>query len=117
MRQLLVRSAIIGLVGLAPVAVLNAAERNADTTAAGAVALEDIEARCVAMTQNIGDRVDVQHCITRLRSEWQQAQLNAVRSQPVAKPQAPELDANWRSLSSDTLRPNVKGLRLSLDDD
>ena len=116
MRNLLVRTAVIGLVGFAPLAALNAAERQRNEPAVGAVALEDIEARCVAATEKAGgNSADVQHCIAKLRSEWQQAQLNAVRSQPAAKPDAPELDASWQSLSPNALRPNVNALRLSLD--
>lgn len=118
MRQLLVRATVIGILGFSPMAILNAAEPNVDTQASKAVALEDIEARCIAEMENTGGNdVDVEHCITKLRSEWQQAQLNAVRSQPMAKPEAPELDASWQSMPSDTLRPNVKALRLSLDGD
>ena len=116
MRQLLVRTAVIGILGSSPVAALSAAEPTAGEPALGTVALEDIEARCAAAAEEAGgNSADVQHCIARLRSEWQQSQLNAVRSQPVAKPQAPELNASWQSPTPNTLRPNVNALRLSLD--
>lgn len=121
MRHALLGIAAIGLVGLLPATPLVAADLGVGATDnATALSPDSFEARCAADSAS-ATVADVEHCVARLRAEWQREQMDTVRSAPVEAPDVSALEADLTAPGSDQLQPALDGLaknlRLSLDND
>jgi hypothetical protein len=55
--------------------------------------IRSIEARCAAETSL---RAEFQHCVAGLGTEWQQAQFDAARPTPKVKPDALDVELDWK---------------------